>query len=160
MNSEPKLRKILILLCLAVFGVAGNAFSQDLSGNRENYKLVGWKFYKGDILSAESGDKISEKGWQEVNIPHTWNAEDVLTEGDHCYQGIGWYRSSFDLPKEQRSKRYFIRFEGACLVADIYVNGIYIGRHKGGYSAFCYEITRQDKKTVSLSRWIIRCRRM
>ena len=30
-----------------------------------------------------------------------------------------------------------------CLVSDVYVNGIFIGRHKGGYSAFCYEITRQ-----------------
>ncbi|MFH1371631.1 MAG: hypothetical protein ABII09_10155 [Planctomycetota bacterium] len=66
MNSESKLRKILILLCLAVFGGAGNAFSQDLSGNRENYELAGWKFYKGDILSAESGGRISEKRWQEV----------------------------------------------------------------------------------------------
>ena len=107
MHSESKLSKILILLCMAVLGGAGNAFSQDLPVNRENYELAGWKFYKGDILSAESGDRISEKGWQDVNIPHTWNAEDVLTEGDHCYQGVAWYRCSFDLPKGEKKQAIF-----------------------------------------------------
>ena len=135
--------KVCIALVLAVFFGAGNAFSQEFLGYRESFNITNWKFYKGDIHSAESGDKISEQGWESVTIPHTWNAKDVLTEGDHCYQGVGWYRSSFDLPKEQKSRRYFIRFEGVCLVSDVYVNGVYIGRHKGGFSAFCYEITRQ-----------------
>ena len=128
---------------LAALSGTTDVFSQDFLGHRDNFKLVDWKFYKGDIHSAESGDKISEQEWQDVTIPHTWNAKDVLTDGDHCYQGIGWYRSSFNLPSEQKGKRYFIRFEGVCLVADVFVNGVYIGRHKGGYSAFCFEITRQ-----------------
>jgi len=135
--------KIYIAAVLAVVLGTGNVSSQDFLGHRDNFKVVNWKFYKGDIHSAESGDKISERGWEDVTIPHTWNAKDVLTEGDHCYQGVGWYRSSFDLLPKQKGVRYFIRFEGVCLVADVYVNGIYIGRHKGGYSAFCYEITKQ-----------------
>jgi beta-galactosidase len=135
--------KVCIALVLAVLFDADNAFSQEFLGYRDSFNITNWKFYKGDIHSAESGDKISEQGWEDVTIPHTWNAKDVLTEGDHCYQGVGWYRGSFDLPKEQKSRRYFIRFEGVCLVSDVYVNGVYIGRHKGGYSAFCYEITRR-----------------
>jgi beta-galactosidase len=120
-----------------------NVYSQSFLTHRDNFQLINWKFYKGDILSAESGDKISEDGWENVTVPHTWNAEDVLTKGDHSYQGVAWYRNSFDLSRQEKNKRYFIRFEGVCLVADLYVNGIFIGRHKGGYSAFCYEITRQ-----------------
>lgn len=112
---------------------------------RDNFQIVKWMFYKPDILSAESGDKIPEQDWQAVTVPHTYNAQDVLTAGDHCYQGIAWYRGSFDLPKPEKSRRYFIRFEGVCLVSDVFVNGNYIGRHKGGYSAFCYEITRLVK---------------
>ncbi|MGA2677699.1 MAG: glycoside hydrolase family 2 TIM barrel-domain containing protein [Sedimentisphaerales bacterium] len=137
--------KIKIFVALVLVGLFGadNAFSQGFLGYRDSFNIVDWKFYKGDIHSAESGDKISEQGWEGVTIPHTWNAKDVLTEGDHCYQGVGWYRGSFDLPKKQNSRRYFIRFEGVCLVSDVYVNGVFIGRHKGGYSAFCYEITRQ-----------------
>jgi beta-galactosidase len=135
--------KIYIVAVLAVLLGTVNVFSQDFLGHRDNFNIVDWKFYKGDILSAESAGNISGRGWENVKVPHTWNAEDVLTEGDHCYQGVGWYRSSFDLLPKQKGVRYFIRFEGVCLVADVYVNGVYIGRHKGGYSAFCYEITRQ-----------------
>ena len=134
--------KIFVALVLAVLFGAGNAFSQEFLGYRDSFNLTNWKFYKGDIHSAESGDKISEQGWENVTVPHTWNAKDVLTAGDHCYQGVGWYRGSFDLPNGQKGKRYFIRFEGVCLVSDVYVNGVYIGRHKGGFSAFCYEITK------------------
>jgi beta-galactosidase len=137
--------KVYVVVVLAVLLGTVNVFSQDFLGHRDNFNIVDWKFYKGDIHSAESAGDISGRGWENVKVPHTWNAEDVLTEGDHCYQGIGWYRSSFDLFPKQKGGRYFIRFEGVCLVADVFVNGIYIGRHKGGYSAFCYEITQQVK---------------
>ncbi len=46
------------------------------------------------------------------------------------------HRNQFRL--EQRT---FIRFESVFLVADVFLNGVYLGRHKGGYSAFCFEIT-------------------
>ncbi|OFY49823.1 MAG: hypothetical protein A2Y87_09010, partial [Bacteroidetes bacterium RBG_13_46_8] len=45
------------------------------------------------------------------------------------------------LTRDNRSNRYFIRFEGVSLVADVFFNGNYLGTHKGGYSAFIYEIT-------------------
>jgi hypothetical protein len=146
--------KVYVGLFLAVLFGTNNVFSQSFLDYRDSFKLVDWKFYKGDIHSAESGGDISGQGWEDVKVPHTWNAKDVLTEGDHCYRGVGWYRSSFDLPQEQKSKRYFIRFEGVCLVADVFVNGVYIGRHKGGYSAFCYEISQQvrpgQKNSISV----------
>ena len=106
MNSASITRNILILFCFVIFGDADNAFSQDFLKHRDSFNIINWKFYKGDILSAESGDKISEQGWENVTIPHTWNAKDVLTEGDHCYQGVAWYRSSFDLSQEQKSRPF------------------------------------------------------
>ncbi|MDZ7288734.1 MAG: glycoside hydrolase family 2 protein [candidate division KSB1 bacterium] len=106
-----------------------------------HFQLEHWKFHKGDIHSAESPRLASAEGWQEVIVPHTWNAKDVLTEGERYYQGIGWYRTSFTIRADESSTRTFIRFEGVSLVADVFLNGAYVGRHKGGYSAFCFEIT-------------------
>ena len=93
---------VYVAVVLAVLFGAGNVFSQNFLDYRYSFKLVDWKFYKGDIRAAESKGNISEQGWEDVKVPHTWNAEDVLTKGDLCYKGIGWYRSSFDLPSEQR----------------------------------------------------------
>ena len=141
--------KVYVVVVLAVLFGTNNVFSQSFLNYRDSFKLVDWKFHKGDISSAESGGDISERGWEDVKVPHTWNAKDVLTEGDHYYQGIGWYRGGFDLPSEQKGKRHFIRFEGVSVVADVFVNGTYAGGHKGGYSAFCFEITpyiRSDKR--------------
>jgi len=135
-----KIRVYVALFFAVLFG-ADNSFSQGFLSHRDSFKLVDWKFYKGDVRSAESAGDISQRGWEDVQVPHTWNAEDVLTNGDRYYQGIGWYRSEFDLPSGQNNKRHFIRFEGVSLVADVFVNGTYVGRHKGGYSAFCFEIT-------------------
>jgi beta-galactosidase len=150
-KSTKKTALIYVFTALYVICCSPNVYSQSFLAHRDSFQLINWKFYKGDILSAESGDKISEDGWENVTVPHTWNAEDVLTKGDHCYQGIGWYRGSFDLPQAQKSRRYFIRFEGVCLVSDVFINGKYLGRHKGGYSAFCYEITphvKQSRKNI------------
>jgi hypothetical protein len=131
---------LYISACLILFNYT-SLFPQNFLHHRNHFQLENWMFYKGDIYSAERGHSISEEGWEKVTVPHTWNAEDVLTKGTHLYQGIGWYRSRFEIPEEGQNLRYFIRFEGVCLVADIYLNGKYIGNHKGGYSAFCFEIT-------------------
>ncbi|MBN2521776.1 MAG: DUF4982 domain-containing protein [Bacteroidales bacterium] len=128
-----------IVLC--IFLSKGIACSQDFLQYRPTINLDQWKFHEGEIHSAESGGQIDEAGWQDIIVPHTWNSQDVLTDGPNYYQGIGWYRTSFILNRDTGSNRYFIRFQGVSLVADVFFNGVYLGTHKGGYSAFLYEIT-------------------
>jgi hypothetical protein len=132
-----------LLFKIAVIIVAGTCsiFAQSFLQHRDHFPLEKWKFHKGDIYSAESSQLSSPDGWEEVTVPHTWNAKDVLTEGERYYQGVGWYRTSFTLPSNEPATRTFIRFEGASLVTDVFLNGEYIGKHKGGYSAFCFELT-------------------
>jgi beta-galactosidase len=136
-----KVLRTTIGLVIIYFLWINISYGQEFLQHRLNFKLDKWKFYKGEIHSAESAGSIDETGWQDITVPHTWNAKDVLTEGDRCYQGVGWYRTRFMIPREGFGTRTFIRFEGVCLVADVFLNGVYVGKHKGGYSAFCFEIT-------------------
>ena len=129
-------------------------YSQSFLQYRKSIQLENWIFHKGDVYLADRGNNITDGNgnsiydvnWQKVTVPHTWNAKDVLTEGNNYYQGIGWYRSTFDIPDNDQNQRYFIRFEGVSLVADVFLNGKYLGNHKGGYSAFCFEITSNLRK--------------
>ncbi|HEY5653929.1 MAG TPA: glycoside hydrolase family 2 TIM barrel-domain containing protein [Pontiella sp.] len=100
-----------------------------------------WRFYKGSVENAHhSGFDVS--GWESVTIPHTWNANLVKNQTDDTYyKGDGWYRTRLPITSEMIGKRLFLRFEGALTTADIFVNGEKVGRHEGGYTAFCYEIT-------------------
>lgn len=137
---KTKLRLHTVAFIVFLFGVV-DAYSQSFLTHRDAFQLINWKFYKGDIHSAERGSDIWYDGWEDVAVPHTWNAKDVLTEGAHYYQGIGWYRGTFNVPVDDKDKRHFVRFEGVSMVADVFLNGTYLGKHKGGYSAFCFEIT-------------------
>lgn len=101
----------------------------------------GWQFKRGPlpsnpILSATWW----QSKWSDVQIPHTWNAQDMLTKSNAFYAGAALYRKSF-IPSQGSNRRTFLRFEGVGSVAELYVNGVFAGRHQGGYSAFCFEIT-------------------
>ena len=136
-NRFYKLIIFAVIYLFLSFGLFGQTFLQD----RNSKKLKSWKFYKGEYPSAKRLYKRPEADWKEITVPHTWNKKDVLTKGPECYKGVGWYRKNFTLPEKSRDKRYFIRFEGVSLTADVYVNGEFVGKHDGGYSAFCFEIT-------------------
>ncbi len=102
-----------------------------------------WKFVQGDAgLAATTGT------WEEVTIPHTWNALDAErgkvgnpTLPDGYYRGACWYARTLDIPASWKGKRVFIRFEAASMVAKTYLNGQLLGEHRGAFTAFCYELT-------------------
>ena len=81
-----------------------------------------------------------ESGWKAVEIPHTWNAQDMQLSFDNFYAGPAYYKKRYRLPAEWKDKRVFLRFEGVGAVAEVYVNGSLATTHKGAYSAFACEI--------------------
>jgi beta-galactosidase len=91
-----------------------------------------WNFQGQSV----SGATIEET----ITLPHTWNARDAQ-EGIPYYRGDGRYTKSFDAQPEWRNRRVFIRFEGANIQSKVVFNGQELGAHKGGYAAFCYELT-------------------
>ncbi len=97
----------------------------------------GWSFKKGPAFPelALHGPAWNN-GWQEVDLPHTWNAKDMQMYANNFYEGTGYYRKTYVLPTEWKEKRIFLRFEGVGAVAEVYVNGTLATSHKGG--VFCF----------------------
>ena len=84
-----------------------------------------------------------DSSWEEIFLPHTWNAHDGSDEIAGYFRGIGWYRKHFVLSEELRGKRIFLEFEGVNQVCEIWLNGNRIGEHKGGYTSFEFDVTAQ-----------------
>lgn len=80
-----------------------------------------------------------EDVWEQVDVPHTWNAKDG-TSPDY-YRGDGTYRYTLSVSPAMMKKRIFLRFEAASQKAEVKVNGQEVGEHVGGFNAFCFEIT-------------------
>lgn len=88
---------------------------------------------------------LNQKVGVRVNLPHTWNAQDALSGKPDYKRGIGNYEKMIFVPSDWKSKRIFIRFEGANTIADVFVNGNLVGEHRGGYTAFVFELTNNLK---------------
>ena len=118
--------KRLFILCL-LLGLALTASARDI------YQLNdGWEFF---FKSENTSDNA-----RMVNLPHSWNTDPLA--GQNFQETTGNYLREIYIPEEWASKRIFIRFHGAQTVADLFLNGSHVGEHKGGGTAFCFELTK------------------
>src|SRR6266849_10557147 len=99
-----------------------------------------WQFLRQDVTSAEAVS-FDDSAWTAVSLPHTWNNLDGQDGGNNYYRGIGWYRKHYTVPAELAGQELFIKFDGANYSTDLYVNGTFVGEHRGGFAAFVWDLT-------------------
>ena len=98
-----------------------------------------WDFRTEKGASAVSGwPKAIPDGTRTVNVPHTWNREGA----DYDYLGTGWYFREFDLPKLPADAIAQLHFGATFYKARVWLNGVEVGSHEGGYSAYSFDVTR------------------
>lgn len=103
----------------------------------------GWRFRQGDDVGDVPSDRFDDSQWSQVELPHTWNR--VGNEGTersaltNAVQGVGWYRLRFRTPASRTAKHYFLQFDGVGAIADVWVNGHYLGKHAGAFSRFRFD---------------------
>ncbi len=107
-----------------------------------------WRMAAGDFAGAERVD-FDDAGWAEVTLPRAQN-EDQAFEVASLDQrdGVVWYRKHFTLPVDAApftDGKAFLVFEGVRQAADVFVNGVRIGGHENGVSAFGVDATAQLK---------------
>ena len=62
-----------------------------------------------------------------------------------------WYQCDFTVPKQWKGKRVLLHFGAVDWQADVWVNGIKVGSHTGGYVPFTFDITQTlESKSNSL----------
>lgn len=83
------------------------------------------------------GDTVAKT----VSFPHTWNAYDAVDDEPGYWRGIGWYDKTIHINDDLSGNKVFVRFEGANQEVDLFVNGEHAGNHKGGYTAFIFDIS-------------------
>jgi beta-galactosidase len=111
------------------------------SPGRINVELRDWRFKSGEVAGAEQA-QLDDHDWQQVVLPHNWGW-DQAEKGEDYYRGPGWYRCPLSIGKPKPGRRYFMRFQAAGSVADVFLNGTLLGQHRGAFGAFCFEVTKQ-----------------
>ncbi len=98
----------------------------------------GWRFIRENAGLPQT----LPTDWQEVNLPHTWNAIDGHDGNGGYYRGTCWYAREFATPRQPLAGgRVYVEILSAGQQASVYVNGTKVVYHEGGYSAFRADIT-------------------
>lgn len=84
---------------------------------------------------------FNDSDFANVILPHTNKEIPYNYFDENMYQFVSCYRKHFTVSKASKNKRVFLDFEGVMTYAKCYLNGNYIGEHKGGYTPFSLEIT-------------------
>ncbi|MDD5645478.1 MAG: glycoside hydrolase family 2 TIM barrel-domain containing protein [bacterium] len=99
------------------------------------------------LLEGESGGATSlyfdSTGWKEYDVPRPVNIP------PERYQGVVWYRKDFEVPGNFLEKRVKLFFLGANYFTDVWINGLHIGYHEGGYTPFVFDITKLLKEGLN-----------
>ena len=89
----------------------------------------------GEVLGWHARD-LDTSSWPEMRLPTNWYLTEV---GDHF--GTLWFRRGFRVPLEMRDQRLFLRFGAVDYVADVWLNGVFLGSHEGMFAPFEFDVT-------------------
>ena len=104
-----------------------------------------WLFSKTPAVQT-----IPDEHWQSVTLPHTWNAKDGQDGGNDYCRGTCWYAKSFERPDTDEGDEVWLQLEGAAMTAEVFLNGVRLAHHEGGYSTFRINLTWQLKEGTNL----------
>ena len=129
----------------------------NLAAHRATQFDAEWRFQRGGALGAE-GFAFDDSGWRQIDLPHDWSIEDLpgrdspfdpgaisQVSGGFTTGGSGWYRKTFVLPAEFKGKRVVIQFDGVYMNAQVWLNGVGLGRHHYGYTSFSFDASGQAR---------------
>ncbi|RZK66577.1 MAG: glycoside hydrolase family 2 protein, partial [Pedobacter sp.] len=118
-----------------------STFSLQAQNQRKTYNFnPGWKLFVGDPEDAKNVE-FDDNSWKSFTLPHAWNEDEAFKKSiEQLSTGIAWYRKHFKV-EGSKDHKVFIEFEGIRQAGEFYLNGVFIGRHENGVTAFGFDIS-------------------
>jgi beta-glucuronidase len=89
-------------------------------------------------IEAAAGERHlpdhDDSDWSFISVPGTTNPP---PDGE---EGGAWYRRRVDVPADWAGRAVTLRFASANYVADVWVNGTWLGYHEGGSTPFAFDL--------------------
>jgi beta-galactosidase len=90
-----------------------------------------------EIEQAAGGRQLpgyDDSGWSTIDVPGTIDPAPAGTAGG------AWYRTTFLAPAAWQSGAVTLKFGAVNYLADVWLNGHYLGYHEGGYTPFAFAV--------------------
>ncbi|MGS2737679.1 glycoside hydrolase family 2 protein [Sinomicrobium sp. M5D2P17] len=126
-----------LFLCCCLFVEPGWARSVE---GEEYLSLNGyWAFKTIEVLEDAVSLTHPDSVWEERDslfVPGNWDTESAYAH----YKGLGVYRRDIQVPATWKNDIIRIHFEAVYETASVYINGRYVGSHRGGYTPFEFRV--------------------
>jgi beta-galactosidase len=97
----------------------------------------GWRF------------RFQDEDWEQVRLPHSWNALDTMSLDENRYRrGTGVYERELQELGPSPGRRLWLEVEAASQKAQVIADGVGVGGHAGGYTAFTVELPPAARQLV------------
>lgn len=138
------MRRLLILQIFLIMPVFATEFPLKDICYDACIEISGQWLFKMDKNNTGITEKWYEKdfdrsSWEKILVPGVWNKK----PGNVSYpveEGTGWYFKKVRIPFAWKEK-IFLVFLGSMYTTDIWIDGKYVGIHRGGYTPFFFDIT-------------------
>ncbi len=141
------LSRLSVLIFSAMFLLSSCGKKEDAFANRKISFNADWSFHLNDSLTDKDTIGTSTK-WRTLDVPHDWSIEGKFDEkspagygGGSLNGGLGWYKKTFKIAKEDINKIISITFDGVYKNSEVWINGHYLGKRPNGYIGFQYDLS-------------------
>lgn len=95
-------------------------------------------------IATDEGNVGKEQKWylkrradaRSIRVPS------IIQEAFPGYHGVVWYWRGFEAASNPYKKgRFLLRFHAVDYLADVWLNGVYLGQHEGGETPFLFDVT-------------------
>ena len=99
-----------------------------------------WRFAIDPTNNGETdtwfAPELDDRRWDRVDVPHCWPLDPR-----YQYTGRAWYRRTFESPARDSDQHVRLEFGAVFARARVWLNGVRLGTHEGGYTPFGFDVT-------------------
>ena len=130
--ASRRIARLAALVLLSALSVGPAFASARIDLNRD------WLFRSDPDGSGEASGwaSVVPPGTESVNVPHTWNLGRL-----HDYLGVAWYFRRFEMTHPAAGTHLELHFGATFYRARVWLNGVELGAHEGGFTAYSFDIT-------------------
>ena len=97
-----------------------------------------FKFDPNNIGEKEKWQEQRVKFDKKITVPFPWGSK---LSGVKDEANIAWYNRKINVSKDWKGKKIFITIGASDWETTLWIDGIFIGKHQGGYVPFSFDLT-------------------
>ncbi len=135
--------RILILLLPLLFSCSSLKYTSSVKTMLELKGEWLFKIDPNDVGLSQFwySANFDRSDWDTVEVPNFWDRYSNFAK----YDGIAWYYKAFEIEKIDKGKKYAVFFGGVDDDCGVWLNGEFIGEHRGYSDEFYFDVTKHLK---------------